>query len=78
VLGHDTMKEAMTNYFQKYQWKNTELADFVGALKEAYDKQPQKIMGKDFDFKKWCDSWLLSSGVNILQPIAKYGPDESI
>jgi aminopeptidase N len=34
------MKEAMTNYFQKYQWTNTELSDFVGALKEAYDKQP--------------------------------------
>lgn len=35
-------------------------------------------MGKDFNFKKWCDQWLLTSGVNILEPIVQYGPNDQI
>lgn len=32
ILGYDTLKLALTNYFQKFKWKNTELSDFVGTL----------------------------------------------
>jgi hypothetical protein len=35
-------------------------------------------MGENFDFKAWCDSWLVSSGVNTLEPVVEYNNDESI
>jgi len=35
-------------------------------------------MGQDFNFTEWCDSWLKSSGVNILEPIVQYNEDQSI
>lgn len=52
VMGHDSFKSALHKYFDRYQWKNTELKDFVGCLVEAYNEtaaQNQK-MGKNFDF----------------------------
>lgn len=35
-------------------------------------------MGKDFNFNEWCDSWLKTSGVNILEPAIEYNDDFSI
>lgn len=35
-------------------------------------------MGKNFDFKKWCDSWLTTKGINNLEPAIEYNGDHSI
>lgn len=35
-------------------------------------------MGEDFVFLEWCDQWLKTSGVNILEPIVEYNADFSI
>lgn len=35
-------------------------------------------MGDDFNFTDWCDSWLKTSGVNILEPVVEYNEDFSI
>ena len=35
-------------------------------------------MGADFDFIEWSDSWLKTSGVNILEPIIQWASDLSI
>ena len=35
-------------------------------------------MGPNFNFKEWCDKWLNSSGVNILEPQVEYNEDGSI
>lgn len=35
-------------------------------------------MGEDFNFTAWCDTWLKTSGVNILEPIIEYNDDFSI
>lgn len=35
-------------------------------------------MGKNFDFLKWCDSWLLTSGINTIEPISEYNKDGSL
>jgi aminopeptidase N len=32
VLGYETMSKGLAIYFNKYEWKNTELPDFVGSL----------------------------------------------
>ena len=35
-------------------------------------------MGADFDLTAWCDTWLKTSGINILTPIVEYEADGSI
>ena len=36
ILGRDVMSKGLKIYFDKHQWKNTQLPDFVGALEEAW------------------------------------------
>ena len=35
-------------------------------------------MGVDFDFNEWCEIWLTTSGINIIEPIVEYNEDSSI
>lgn len=35
-------------------------------------------MGNDFDFKEWSDTWLFTSGLNILEPLVEYNEDFSV
>ncbi len=35
-------------------------------------------MGKDFNFTDWCETWLTTSGVNVIEPIIEYNQDNSI
>ena len=68
-MGYETIKKGLHNYFKKHQWKNTTLPDFINCLAEAYNESKDKSMGTDFDFIEWSDSWLKTSGVNILAPL---------
>jgi aminopeptidase N len=78
VLGQDTLKKALHNYFQMYKWGNTEFNDFIGSLEAEYKLKQDTTMGEHFDFKEWCNSWLKTSGVNTFQPIVEYNADGSI
>jgi hypothetical protein len=35
-------------------------------------------MGKDFNFTDWCETWLTTSGVNVIESIVEYNQDNSI
>ena len=35
-------------------------------------------MGKNFNFLNWCDSWLLTSGINTIEPITEYNLNGSL
>ena len=79
IIGRDVLKEGLHKYFNKYAWQNTTLPDFVGSINEAFkEKGGNKLLGENFDFIEWCDSWLTSSGVNIVEPIVTYKADGSI
>ena len=78
VLGHDTFRAGLHEYFKKFEWQNTTLPDFVGCLQSAFDKSGNESMGADFNFTEWSDSWLKTSGVNILEPVVDYNEDFSI
>ena len=80
VIGHDSLKAALHIYFRKHQYKNTELTNFIESMQTAYDvkDKSEKSMGEDFDFTKWCDSWLLTSGSNQLYPVAQYGDNDTL
>ena len=63
------MSKGLHKYFKKYEWKNTTLPDFVSCLEEAFIESGDTSLGADFDFSQWCDTWLMSSGINILEPV---------
>jgi len=37
MLGYDTIKKGLHAYFEKHQWGNTTLPDFVGCMLEAHN-----------------------------------------
>ena len=80
IFGQETLKNALHIYFTKYSWKNTEFADFISSLQEAYDKQHDgsKVMGKNFDIMEWSNTWLKTSGVNLLEGNAQYGKNNTL
>lgn len=55
MIGHDVMKRGLHIYFDKHEWKNTVLSDFVGALEQAYNESGKKELGENFNFTEWCD-----------------------
>ena len=69
ILGFETMSAGLHMYFQRYEWSNTTLPDFVSCLVEAYQASGDQSLGPNFDMTQWCDEWLKSSGVNTLEPI---------
>lgn len=78
ILGYDVMSAGLKIYFDKHQWTNTTLPDFVGALEQAWKESGNTSMGADFNLSHWCDTWLKSSGVNILEPVVELGEGGSL
>ena len=78
LLGLDVISHGLGVYFSKHAWKNTELPDFIGAMNEAYLKYGDGSLGPDFNLLEWSDTWLTTSGVNILEPIIEWAPDGSL
>ena len=77
-MGYDTIKSGLHRYFETYQWQNTTLPDFVGCLQWAFENSGDTAMGEDFNFTEWCDTWLTTSGVNVLEPVVEYNDDQSV
>lgn len=78
ILGYDTFSKGLHIYFSRYAWKNTTLPDFVGALCEAWEASGNKSMGETFKLADWCDTWLNSSGVNIIEPVMSHDADGNL
>jgi aminopeptidase N len=72
VLGTESLKLALKDYFSKHQWGNTELQDFVDSLTMAYGKRTDKDMGANFEVGDWSHQWLTQKGVNTLEPVVEY------
>jgi len=78
ILGKDVMSKGLKIYFDKHQWKNTQLPDFVGALEEAWKASGNTSMGAEWSLTDWCDTWLKSSGINIIEPVVDLNSDGSV
>eukprot|EP00826_Nyctotherus_ovalis_P050124 TRINITY_DN6110_c0_g1_i5.p1 TRINITY_DN6110_c0_g1~~TRINITY_DN6110_c0_g1_i5.p1 ORF type:complete len:916 (-),score=330.64 TRINITY_DN6110_c0_g1_i5:132-2879(-) len=63
LVSHEAFCDGVKEYFQVYQWKNTELRDFIGVLQKALKKH-----GSSIDLDKWVQEWLCTKGLNELQP----------
>ena len=71
IIGHENMSSGLRVYFQKHEWGNTTLPDFVRCLEDAYRQSGEKSLGEGFDVSDWCDSWLNTSGINIIEPVVE-------
>jgi aminopeptidase N len=69
------MSRGVKLYFDKHQWGNTQLPDFVDALEQAWNESGNTSMGSDFNLRTWCDQWLKTSGSNILEPVVELNAD---
>jgi len=50
----------LKTYFQKYQYKNTVISDFVGELSQAAFKLG--VIKDASEMERWADSWLKTPG----------------
>ena len=55
-VGEDAFFRGVEAYFKRYEYGNTELADFLRALEEASER----------DLKSWSRDWLEQAGVNTI------------
>ena len=63
LVSHDAFCDGLKEYFQTYQWKNTELKDFLGTMQRALKKR-----GSSIDLDQWTKQWLCTKGLNELKP----------
>jgi aminopeptidase N len=78
MIGGDVMSKGLGIYFSKHKWQNTELKDFIGAMHDAYLQYGGGALGPDFNLWEWSDTWLSSSGVNILEPVIEWNGDGTV
>eukprot|EP01022_Parablepharisma_sp_SALTPOND_P036192 TRINITY_DN97_c0_g1_i1.p1 TRINITY_DN97_c0_g1~~TRINITY_DN97_c0_g1_i1.p1 ORF type:complete len:835 (-),score=148.58 TRINITY_DN97_c0_g1_i1:45-2549(-) len=63
LVSHDAFCDGLKEYFQTYQWKNTELKDFIGTMQRALKKR-----GSAIDLDQWTKQWIFTKGLNELKP----------
>lgn len=63
LIGYETFSLATKIYFEKYQWKNTVLSDFLGCLDEANNKVEKKTPG--IVVSNWAKTFLSTRGANV-------------
>ena len=77
IMGHEAVSKALKKYFRKYAGGNTEANEFFNVLAEEYNKSNKTVdMGEDFNFLNWADTWLKTSGINVVEPIVHFSGDE--
>jgi hypothetical protein len=42
-------------------------------MQDAWTQSGDQSLGDDFNLSRWCDEWLTSSGINILEPVVDDG-----
>ena len=78
MLGKEITMKGLAIYFSKHAWSNTDLKDYIGAFDDAYLQYGGGALGPDFNLWEWSDTWLSSSGVNILEPVIEWNGDGSV
>lgn len=63
MFGHEAVKKGLKEYFYKFEYKNATLKDFLTCLSNG-----AKAHGIERDLISWSESWLSTSGINIVEP----------
>jgi len=64
LISHEAFCEGLKEYFKIYQWKNTELKDFMSIMQNVLKKYKSNI-----DLEQWGNQWIFNKGLNEVQPI---------
>jgi aminopeptidase N len=64
-VGRDAFVDGVRSYFATHAWKNTELADLLGALEQTSGR----------DLSSWAKEWLETAGLNTLRPEVEVDAD---
>jgi aminopeptidase N len=56
-VGQEAFVEGLRRYFQRHEWRNAELADFLAVLEETSGRK----------LTPWSEEWLETSGVNTFR-----------
>jgi len=78
LIGEDNFSNAMSSYFNQYQWSNTTLENFIGKLQENYKPLNPAYPSNLADWQK---VWLEQAGMNEVIPLfdpSKNGPNEKL
>ncbi|GAB3303708.1 aminopeptidase N [Epidermidibacterium keratini] len=67
-VGQDAFFAALREYFKKFQYSNTRLADLLAEL--------EKASGRDLSW--WAQQWLETSQVNTLRPLIETDDDGTV
>jgi len=79
MLGNETMKTGTASYIKAFAKKNTVLKDYVDHMQQAYAlPEAPKNLPEGMNIEEWCDQWLNTSGVNILEPVVEWNENGSI
>lgn len=63
MYGHEAVKAGLKEYFYKFEFKNAALKDFLTCISNG-----AKAHGIERDLISWSESWLSTSGINIVEP----------
>ena len=58
-VSEEKFLEGLQKYFEKHQWKNTELSDLLNELSESSGR----------DLSEWSQLWLETAGATLLRPL---------
>ena len=65
LIGYDTFSLATQLYFERFQWKNTVLRDFLTCLDDANERLAKKTPG--LVVSKWAETFLNTRGANVFE-----------
>jgi len=74
LIGEENFSKALHQYFNKHQWKNTVLDDFIEALNENYKPL---FKGAPESLLEWQKEWLEAAGMDELEPEWSYDPSNN-
>ena len=63
LIGHENFSKNISNYFNKYKWKNTTLDNFMEELNNFENKTGHEA----YDLMKWQDDWIKKAGLNAVE-----------
>jgi aminopeptidase N len=65
LIGYETFSLATKIYFERHQWQNTTLPDFLKCLNDATDKLEKKT--PEIVVSKWAETFLNTRGANVFE-----------
>ena len=71
LIGEDNFSKAVSEYFQRFAWKNATIEDFTDCLQLYYNPS---FPGCPKDLREWRKEWIETAGLNVCTP--RFDPND--